>query len=100
MSITKTEFGTMPSGEKVYSYLLDNGQGLSAEILNYGVIINNLYVTDKNGIKTDGALGRDTLEDYLKNDGYLGALIGRHANRIKKGMFVLNGETYHVGINE
>ncbi len=100
MSITKTEFGTMPSSEKVYSYLLDNGQGLSAEILNYGGIIKNLYVTDKNGIKTDVALGRDTLEDYLKNDGYLGALIGRHANRIKKGMFVLNGETYHVGINE
>ena len=51
MSITKTEFGTMPNGEKVYSYLLDNGQGLSAEILNYGGIIKNLYVTDKNGIK-------------------------------------------------
>lgn len=100
MSITKTEFGTMPNGEKVYSYLLDNGQGLSAEILNYGGIIKNLYVTDKNGVKTDVALGRGTLEDYLKNDGYLGALIGRHANRIKKGTFILNGETYNVGVNE
>lgn len=100
MSIVKTEFGTMPSGEKVYSYLLDNGMGLSAEILNYGGIIKNLYVTDKNGVKTDVALGRDTLEDYLKNGGYLGALIGRHANRIKKGKIVLNGETYTVGINE
>lgn len=100
MSITKTEFGTMPNGEKVYSYLLDNGQGLSAEILNYGGIIKNLYVTDKNGVKTDVALGRGTLEDYLRNDGYLGALIGRHANRIKKGTFILNGETYNVGVNE
>lgn len=100
MSIVKTEFGTMPSGEKVYSYLLDNGNGLSAEILNYGGIIKNLYVTDKSGVKTDVALGRDSLEAYLKNDGYLGALIGRHANRIKKGTFILNGETYNVGINE
>lgn len=100
MSIVKTEFGAMPSGEKVYSYLLDNGKGLSAEILNYGGIIKNLYVTDKNGVKTDVALGRDTLEAYLKNDGYLGALIGRHANRIKKGTFILNGESYNVGVNE
>lgn len=100
MSIVKTEFGTMPDGEKVYSYLLDNNQGLSAEILNYGGIVKNLYVTDKNGVKTDVALGRDTLNDYLKNDGYLGALVGRHANRIAGGEFVLNGEKHTVGINE
>lgn len=100
MSITKTEFGTMPNGEKVYSYLLDNGQGLSAEILNYGGIIKNLYVTDKNGIKTDVVLGRDSMEEYLNNDGYLGALIGRHANRIKNSQFELNGKTYKVGTNE
>lgn len=100
MSILKTEFGTMPDGEKVYSYLLDNNQGLSAEILNYGGIVKNLYVTDKNGVKTDVVLGRDKLEDYLKNDGYLGALIGRHANRIAGGEFELGGTKYNVGINE
>lgn len=100
MSITKTSFGKMSDGEKVYSYLLDNGNGLSAEILTYGGIIKNLYVTDKKGKKTDVVLGRDTLEDYLKNDGYLGALIGRHANRIARGQFELGGEKYSVGINE
>jgi aldose 1-epimerase len=62
--------------------------------------LKNSYVTDKNGAKTDVVLGRDTLEDYFKNDGYLGALIGRHANRIAKGEFTLNGREYKVGINE
>lgn len=100
MSIIKTEFGTMPDGEKVYSYLIDNGNGLSAEILSYGGIVKSLYVTDKNGVKTDVVLGRDTLSDYLQNDGYLGALIGRHANRIKNSKFELNGEMYKVGTNE
>ena len=99
MSITKTSFGKTSDGEKVYSYLLDNGNGLSAEILTYGGIIKNLYVTDQKGKKTDVVLGRDTLEDYLKNDGYLGALIGRHANRIARGQFELGGEKYSVGIN-
>ncbi len=100
MSVTKSLFGTLKTGEEVYIYTLDNQNGVCAQILNYGGIIRNLYVTDKNGVKTDVVLGRDSLEDYLHNDGYLGALIGRHANRIAKGEFTLNGETYHVGVNE
>ncbi len=100
MAITKTDFGTAPSGEKVFAYQLDNGNGLSAEIITYGGILKRLYVTDKNGVKTDVVLGRDTLEAYLHNDGYLGALIGRHANRIAKGEFTLNGKEYKVGVNE
>ena len=100
VSVTKNSFGKMPDGQEVYVYLLDNGNGLSAEIITYGGIVKNLYVNDKNGIKTDVVLGRDTLKDYLHNDGYLGALIGRHANRIAKGKFNLNGREYCAGINE
>jgi aldose 1-epimerase len=101
MSITKTLYGkTKCCGREVYSYTLDNGNGLSAEILSYGGIIKNLFVTTKDGKKVDVVLGRDNLDEYLKNDGYIGALIGRHANRIKKGTFELDGVTYNVGINE
>lgn len=100
MSVTKSLFGTLKTGEEVYIYTLDNQNGVRAQILNYGGIVRNLYVTDKNGVKTDVVLGRETLEDYLKNDGYLGAAIGRHANRIAKGEFELNGKTYNVGVNE
>lgn len=100
MSVTKSLFGTLKTGEEVYIYTLDNHNGVCAEILNYGGIVRNLYVTDRNGVKTDVVLGRETLGDYLKNDGYIGAAIGRHANRIARGEFVLNGKTYNVGINE
>lgn len=101
MAITKALYGkTKCCGKEVFMYTLDNGNGLSAEILNYGGIIKSLYVTTKSGEKVDVVLGRDNLDEYLTNDGYLGALIGRHANRIKKGNFEINGTAYSVGINE
>ena len=100
MAITKKLYGELATGEKVYEYTLENANGMSAVILNYGGIVTNLFVKDKNGAKTDVVLGRESLDEYLKNDGYLGALIGRHANRIKAGVFELNGKEYHVGINE
>lgn len=101
MSVTKTLYGKTPCcGKEVFLYTLDNGNGLSAEIITLGGIVKSLYVETKDGKKVDVVLGRDTLDDYLKNDGYLGALIGRHANRIKKGKFEINGTEYSVGINE
>ena len=100
MAVTKTLFGTMPDGEKVFSYLLDNEKGVSAEILSLGGIIRRLCVAGKDGEPVDIVLGRDTLEDYLKNDGYIGALIGRHANRIRNGRFVINGEVFTASANE
>ena len=92
--IKKELFGKLPEGE-VYCYTLDNGKDLSAEILSYGGIIKNLYFKG-----TDVVLGRDTLEDYLSNDGYYGALIGRNSNRIHNAEFVLNGKKYKLAEND
>ncbi len=94
MSIKK-EFITNYNGKDVFLYTIDNGHGLSADIFNYGGIIKSLRYNGR-----DVVLGRDTFEDYLKNDGYLGAAIGRHANRIKNSQFTLNGTDYNVGANE
>lgn len=99
-TVTVDKFGTLPTGEDIDVYTLDNGVGLRAEILTYGGIIKNLYVTDKNGEEVDVVLGRDTLEEYLDNFGFYGAAIGRHANRIANSEFSLNGKTYKVGANE
>ena len=100
MSISKTDFGTMPNGEKAYLFTLDNGNGLKAEITNYGGIVKSLFVNDKNGNPTDVVLGRDSLDEYLNNFGFYGAAIGRHANRIANSEFELNGTVYKVGANE
>ena len=61
MAITKELFGTLPNGQDITAYLLDNGNGVSARILNYGGIVRNLYVEGKNGGKTDVVLGRETM---------------------------------------
>lgn len=92
------DFGST-GGSQVKIFALEN-DNVKAEILNYGGTIRSLKVKDKNGVFTDVALGYDDIESYVKNDGYLGALIGRVGNRINKGTFSLNGKTYRVGIND
>ena len=99
MAISKALYGKLATGEEIYSYSLSNGF-MTAEIINYGGIITKLLVKDKNGNETDVVLGRASLEEYTKNDGYIGAAIGRHANRIKNGSFIIDGREYHAGINE
>ncbi len=100
MAITKKPFGTTKDGEQVYVYILDNKKGVCAEILSYGGIVKNLYVNDKDGNPTDIVLGRNNMEEYSDNYGYLGALIGRNSNRIEDSEFVLNGKTYKLYAND
>ena len=93
MSITNKKYGEF-KGQDVYAYTLDNGKGLSAEILNYGGIITRLVF---NG--TDVVLGWDNLEEYINNRGCYGALVGRNSNRIENAEFELNGKTYKLFAN-
>lgn len=92
--IKKEYYGTL-DGAEISLYTLDNGKGLVAKITDCGGIITELYV---NG--TDVVLGRDSLEEYLTNNGYYGALIGRNANRIADSQFELNGKTYKLFAND
>ncbi|MBP3378908.1 MAG: galactose mutarotase [Clostridia bacterium] len=98
--ITKELFGYMPCGCKVYSYTLDNGSITSASILNYGGIIKNLWVKDKNGEVADVVCGYDDIDSYLTANGYQGALIGRVGNRIGGGKFTLDGVEYQLVQND
>ena len=99
MSISEKSFGFMPDGREVFSYYLDNGKGVKAEIMSYGAIIKSLLVQDKNGDYKDVVLGRDTLEEYFCNNGYFGAAVGRHANRIYRGKFKIGNIEYTASIN-
>lgn len=94
MSITKQPFG-MIGTTQVYSYILDNGADLKAEILNYGGIIRRLVYKNY-----DVVLGRDNISEYLNNNGYYGALIGRNSNRIENSEFELDGKTYSLNAND
>ena len=99
MSVSKVKYGTMPDGRDVYEYILSNGN-VTAQVINYGGIITKLITKDKNGNDTDVILGRANLDEFLDNDGYLNAAIGRFANRIAKCKFDINGTTYTVGKND
>lgn len=88
-------FGTTIYNEIVSAITLKNSF-LSCEILTYGATIRSLYVPDQNEHPVDVVLGYDTLQEYEQNDGYLGATVGRFANRIADGRFSLNGTTYSL----
>ena len=91
-------FGVTPDGEVVSAITLDNGI-LSCKVLTYGATLQSLIVQDKNGNPVDVVLGYDTLREYMENDGYLGATVGRFANRIADARFSLNGKEYHLAAN-
>jgi aldose 1-epimerase len=99
-SVKKEPFGKTADGTAVDLYTLTNANGVEARIMTYGGIVVSLKVPDRNGKLDDVVLGYDNLDGYLKNNGpYMGALIGRYANRIAKGKFSLNGTEYHLAVN-
>lgn len=87
-------FGTLPDGTEVLQYILKT-DAAEVRVLNFGGIITDFIYRGRNIV-----CGFDTLEDYLIDDSYQGALIGRFANRIAGASFPLNGKVYHVGANE
>ena len=91
-------FGTMPGGTQVEEITLRSG-GLTAGILTYGGAVRTLTVPGRSGAPVDVALGFDSLEDYRRQDKYLGALVGRVANRIGGARFSLGGREYPLAAN-
>jgi aldose 1-epimerase len=96
----KTEkWGTLPCGKEVFLYTLSNTSGAYVKITNFGGIVTECWVADKNGKLEDVVLGYDSLDEYIKGDKYFGAICGRYANRINKGKFTLDGKEYTLAIN-
>lgn len=92
-------FGVTPGGQPVQLFSLANDNGMEVQLTNYGGIITSLRVPDREGRVEDVVLGHETLEGYLHHSRYFGALIGRYANRIARGKFVLNGREYVLATN-
>jgi aldose 1-epimerase len=101
-SITTEPFGEV-NGAPVNRYTLTSGHGMRVRILTYGGIIQSIEVPDRTGHADNVVLGFPTLDGYLNNTGsaktYFGAIIGRYGNRIAKGAFSLQGNEYHLPIN-
>lgn len=98
-SIPPILFGCLPSGEEVYAYTLSNSNGVSVRVLTFGGIIQSLWVPDRDGKIANVVLGYETLSEYLNQNAYVGALVGRYANRIREGKFTLENTTHAVSVN-
>ena len=98
-SITGVPFGTTTAGKPVKIFTLKNSHGMIVKVTNFGGIVTNIIVPDRKGHMADVVLGYDTLPAWEKSTTYMGATIGRYANRIAKGRFKLDGKTYKLFIN-
>ena len=88
-----------PRAETVTQYTLINKNNVVVKCIEYGAIITEIHVPDKDGKFADVALGFDKLDGYLKGHPYFGANAGRCANRIAKGKFTLDGKEYTLATN-
>ena len=95
---SRCPFGVTRRGEAAELLTLNNGV-LSCEIITFGAALRALSVPDREGRPVDVVLGYDSLEEYENRDGYLGAVVGRYANRIAGGRFSLNGREYTLAVN-
>lgn len=98
-AVEKTPYGKMPDGREVSLYTLTNGKGMVMRVTDYGAIITELWVPDKNGAAADVALGYDNLDKYMEATPYFGSVIGRVGNRIARGKFTLDGKQYTLAVN-
>lgn len=98
--ITWESFGRTADGEAVTLFTLKNASGAFVKIMDYGCTIKEIWVPDRDGRLSNVCLGYDKIEDYQRNNGYFGAVVGRYANRIAKAKFSLNGTEYTLASND
>jgi len=98
-AIEQSTFGLMPDGTSVDKYTLKNNNGMEVDVITYGGIITRWTAKNKLGQYEDIVLGYDSLGQYLAENPYFGALIGRYGNRIANGTFDINGTTYDLATN-
>ena len=99
MSVSVRPFGLTGNGEQVHAYTIANESGAAVTLLDYGATVQSLYVPNAQGGLTDVVLGYDSVSDYESHDAYLGATVGRFANRIGMARFSLNGQEYRLAAN-
>ena len=89
------------NGKPTALFTLENANGMEACITNFGGRIVSLMVPDRNGELRDVVLGFDSIAAYFpeNNQTDFSAAIGRYANRINQGRFVIDGDTVQLPQN-
>jgi len=98
MTITKTIFGSI--GERqIYNFTLTS-ELLEVTVSEYGARIKSIYVKDRDGHLRNVVLSFDTLKEYVNDKCFMGAVCGRHANRIEGASVTINAVAYNLEKNE
>ena len=99
MAVDKKHFGKNQFGDDVELFTLTNRSGIKVRIMNHGGTIVSLEMPGGNGNSADIVLGHDTAAEYVQASPYFGCAVGRFANRIKGGIFTLDGKEYSLAVN-
>jgi aldose 1-epimerase len=100
MEISQRLFGLHPNGTEIFAYEIANSQNISICVIDYGATLTSVKTPDRNGKLAEINLGFDSLEQYLAPHPYLGATIGRYANRIASGHFTIDFTEYRLTCND
>lgn len=98
-SVHTRPFGVLNDTKEATLYTLRNDHGVSASLTNYGATLVALNCPDRNGRMADIVLGFDNVNDYVKSGTYIGATVGRYANRIGGAAFEIEGKRYSLDAN-
>ena len=98
--VTREIFGHLPDGAAIELVKLSGDNGFEARLITFGAALQSIFVPDRSGRLADVVLGRDTLEGYLAIRRFLGATIGRYANRVANAAFELDGARFQLPTND
>ncbi|HEX7645120.1 MAG TPA: aldose epimerase family protein [Burkholderiaceae bacterium] len=98
--VTQKAFGFLPDGRPARLYTLANERGMIVRVTDFGGIITELHVPDRDGMLGDVVLGFDSVEPYCGESAYFGALIGRYANRIAGARYTAEGVSHELDRND
>ena len=92
-------FGKTTDGTAVEVFTLTNSNGVKLRAMTYGAIVLSLETPDRDGKLADIVLGYNTVDEYIADTPYFGAIVGRYGNRIANGKFSLNGKDHTLATN-
>ncbi len=99
-TISSEAWGTTFDGDSVTLFTLRNRHGMVVQLSDWGGIVKQVAVPDREGELADVVLGYDSLADYLADSAYVGAIVGRFANRIDRGRLELDGTRIELPVND
>lgn len=100
MSVKESLFGKTSDGKPVTKLEITNSRGAGVSLINYGATVQSINVPDRDGKLVDVALGYESVAGYETGGDFIGATIGRYANRIKEAKFTVGETEYHLQPNE